>query len=269
MNATDQKSLMDLKSKKCPQGFWPIFKGKSFNIWNSDTGEYKASANPEKVINWLYQKRFNSCKNKKSVHSEFPDSYIRDRQTLPCFKPRIAFRDVGSADRPRTVHISLIPPKVFLDHTAPYLLFPRGEEKDEAFLLGVLSSIPLDWYARLFTSTNHVSFFLFKTFPIPRPSRKNLLWKRVVALSGRLASPDKRFSKWAKAVGVEYGKIDEVEKNNMVCELDAVVAHLYGLSEKQLIHIFETFHKTPTYYEVRLNTVLKYYNSWKKHKISS
>ena len=269
MNATGQKALMDLKSKKCPVGFWPIFKGKSFNIWNPDTGEYKANANPKEVIDWLYTKRFNSYKNKKSVHSEFPINYIRDKETLSCFKARIAFRDIGSADRPRTVHISLIPPTVFLDHTAPYLLFPRGDEKDEAFLLGVLSSIPLDWYARLFTSTNHVSFFLFKTFPIPRPSRENSLWKKVVALSGRLASSDKRFAKWAEAVGVEYGKIGETEKNNMICELDAVVAHLYGLSKEQLIHIFETFHKTPIYYEARLKTVLKYYTSWEKYKIVS
>ena len=166
------------------------------------------------------------------------------------------------------MHISIIPPKVFSVNSAPYLLFPRGDEKDEAFLLGVLSSIPLDWYARRLISTNHVNFFFLNTFPVPRPSRENPLWKRVVALSGRLASSDKRFSKWAKSVGVEYGKIDETEKDNMIFELDAVVAHLYGLSEKQLIHIFETFHRTWDY-KPRLTSVLKYYNSWKKHKIAS
>ena len=29
----------------------------------------------------------------------------------------------------------------------------------------------------------------------------------------------------------------------MIHELDAVVAHLYGLSEPQLFHIFKTFHE--------------------------
>ena len=29
----------------------------------------------------------------------------------------------------------------------------------------------------------------------------------------------------------------------MIHELDAVVAHLYGLNEAQLVHIFETFHE--------------------------
>ena len=269
MNATDQKSLMDLKSKKCPVGFWSVFTGRSFNIWEQDTKKYYAYAKPKKVNDWLYGKRLNSYKKQKRVYSEFSPDYIRDKNTLSCFKPRIAFRDVGSADRPRTIHISLIPPEVFLVHKAPYFLFPRGDEKDEAFLLGVLSSIPLDWYARLFVSTNNVGFFLLNTFPIPRPPRKNPLWKRVVALSGRLASPDNRFAKWAEAVGVEHGKLDEDEKNNMIYELDAVVAHLYGLSEKQLIHIFETFHRTWNY-EPRLKAVLKYYNFWKKkHKAAS
>ena len=262
MDTTAQKPLMDLKSKKCPKGFWPVFTGRSFNIWEQDTKKYYAYAE-KKVSDWLYEKRLNSYGSQNSVYSEFSLDYIKNKNTLPCFKPRIAFRDVGSADRPRTIHVSLIPPKVFLVHKAPYFLFPRGNEKDEAFLLGVLSSIPLDWYARLFISTNNVGFFLLKTFPVPRPSKENSLWKRVVALSGCLASPDKRFSKWAKAVGVECSKLDEERKNNMIYELDAVVAHLYGLSEKQLTHIFETFHRTWDY-TYRLKAVLKHYNSWKK-----
>ena len=266
MHTTKQKSLMNLRSKKCPKGFWPVFTGRSFNIWKQDTGSYYAYANPEKVVDWLYKKRLKGHRNQRSVHSEFSLDYVKNQKTLPCFKPRIAFRDVGSADRPRTIHVSLIPPKVFLVHKAPYLLFPRGSEKDEAFLLGVLSSIPLDWYARLFISTNSVGFFILNTFPIPRPSRENPLWKRAVVLSGRLASTDKRFSKWAEDVGVEYGPLDEEKKNNMIYELDAVVAHLYGLSEKQLVHIFETFHRTWNY-KPRLQAVLKYYNSWKKKKL--
>ena len=260
MDAKD-KDLMDLKSKKCPKGFWPVFRGKSFNIWELDTEETYAYANSENLINWLYTKRIQSSKRKKSIHSEFPNCYITNKETLPCFKPRIAFRDIGSSDSPRTVRASLIPPKAFLVHTAPYFLFSRGDERDEAFLLGVLNSIPFDWYARLFISTNHTSPFLLKTFPIPRPSRDNPLWRKVVKLSGRLASPDKCFSKWAKAVGVNYGLLNKDKKNDMIHELDSVVAHLYGLSEKQLIHIFETFHKNWDY-KPRLQSVLKYYKYW-------
>ena len=262
MNATNQKPLMNLQSKERPKGFWVVYEGKSFNIWKPDTDNYYGYIKPENGINWLYKKRLNGHKSKNSTHSEFSLAYVRDKNTLPCFKPRIAFHDVTNSIDYRTVKASLVPSQRFCVHSAPTFLFPRGDKKDEAFLLGVLSSIPLDWYARRFVGT-HLSFFLLNTFPIPRPPRENPLWKKVVALSGRLASPDKRFSKWAKAVGVEYGSLDEEKKNNMIYELDAVVAHLYGLSKKQLIHIFETFHRTWDY-KPRLTAVLKHYNLWKK-----
>jgi len=40
-----------------------------------------------------------------------------------------------------------------------------------------------------------------------------------------------------------------------------VVAHLYGLSEPQLVHIFETFHVGWNYAD-RLNGVLGHYHAW-------
>jgi hypothetical protein len=42
--------------------------------------------------------------------------------------------------------------------------------------------------------------------------------------------------------------------------LDAVVAHLYGLTEKQLVHIFETFHEGWDY-EPRLSAVLRHFRA--------
>ena len=139
-------------------------------------------------------------------------------------------------------------------------MFPRGDKKDEAFLLGVLSSIPLDWYARRFVETN-VNFFILNPFPIPRPDPNNSLWRRAVELSGRLACPDDRFSEWAAKVGVDFGALDADDKQDKIQELDAVVAHLYSLSEPQLIHIFATFH-TGWDYQSRLSAVLKHYHAW-------
>ncbi len=81
-------------------------------------------------------------------------------------------------------------------------------------------------------------------------------------MAGRLACPDKRFAKWAKAVGVEYDKLENAnDKDDMIAELDAVVAHLYGLTEPQLTHIFETFHEGWDY-QPRLTAVLKHFAAW-------
>ena len=63
------------------------------------------------------------------------------------------------------------------------------------------------------------------------------------------------------AVGVDYGPLDPALKDDMIFELDAVVAHLYGLSADQLSHIFATFHVGWDYHE-RLNAVLKHFHNW-------
>ena len=262
MDATNQKYLMDLNSASCPAGFWPVYKGESFNLWNPETGLVYAYADPKTVRQFLQTKRTNASQRRSlhSAHSEFSREHNHNLSTLPCYKHRIAFRGVTGRKNHRTIIACLLPPNIFLTNSAPYLLWPRGDERDQAYLLGILASIPLDWYARRYIETQ-VNFFLFNPFPIPRPSRENLAWCRVVELAGRLASPDERFAEWAVAVGVEHGPIDFDQKQDMVCELDAVVAHLYGLSEEQLVHIFETFH-IGWDYEARLTKVRQHFQVW-------
>ena len=264
LDATNQKSLMDVESEECPDGFWPVYKGESFDLWTPDTEIYYAWADPAPVTQWIQSKRRRGGRNRRSPHSEFFPDHLRDPKTLPCFSPRVAFRDVTNRTNQRTVIACLLPPEVFIGNQAPYLLWPRGDELDQAFLVGVLSSIPLDWYARRFIET-HVSYFVFNPFPIPRPERESECWQRVVKLAGRLACPDERFAAWAETVGVEWGPLAADEKEDMIHELDAVVSHLYGLNESQVVHIFETFHEGWDY-ESRLNGVRRHFRAWKNRR---
>jgi hypothetical protein len=265
LDATNDKHFFDLESEDCPEGYWPVFKGESFDIWTPDTGKYNGWAEPEAVKSRLYDKRLRSAKSSRpSAHSEFPKDYWTDRETLPCNRARVAFRDITNRTNQRTTIACLLPPNVFLTNKAPYLLFPKGTASDEAFLLGVMSSIPLDWYARRFVEIN-LNYFILNAFPIPRPSCEDPLWQRTVQLSGRLACPDERFKEWADEVGVDWGALDEGVKQDMIHELDAVVAHLYGLSADQLTHIFETFHEGWDY-KPRLTEVMRHYEDCKNKK---
>ncbi len=262
MHATNQKPLMDLASEECSEGYWPVYKGESFDLWTPETGTTYAFADPEPAQAWIQSKRWQARNSSRSAHGEFRPGDLADRTTLACNRPRIAFRDIARATDSRTIIACLVPPGVFLSHLAPYLLWPRGDERDQAFLLGVLSSIPLDWYARRFVEL-HVTYHVINPFPIPRPERANPAWQRVVELAGRLASPDERFAAWAKAVGVACGAIDDAERTDMIHELDAVVAHLYGLDEGQLVHIFETFHEGWDC-QARLDGVLRHFAMWRQ-----
>ena len=107
-----------------------------------------------------------------------------------------------------------------------------------------------------------MSFFIFNGFSVPRPTLNSLLRQQTINLAGRLACPDKRFADWAQEVGVEYGPLPMDEKEDMIQELDAVVAHLYGLEEQHLVHIFETFHEGWEY-QSRLDATLIHFRNWR------
>ena len=262
LNSTAQKPFMDMASEKCPDGFWPVYKGESFDLWTPDTGVYYAWADPRPVLDWLQRRRLRAPKN--SAHREFSRQHLRDRTTLACLKPRVAFRRISRATDSRTVRVVLISAEVFVTDVAPYVLWPWGGQLEQAYLLGILSSIPLDWYARRFVET-HVDFYVFNPLPVPRPDRENPFWQRVVKLAGRLACPDDRFAAWAETVGVECGPLGTDEKEDMIHELDAMVSHLYGLKESQVVHIFENFHEGWDY-EERLRRVLRHYRAWKNRR---
>ncbi len=260
LDATNDKSLM-LFSEECLQGFWLVYKGQSFDIWKPDTGTYYAYADPATLLPHLQAKRQRASRSSLSPFSEFDQAWITDQSTLPCLHPRIAFRDVSRATDTRTVRAALLPPDIFITNKGPYLLWPRGDCKDQAFLLGILCSLCLDWYARRFVETT-LNYHIFNPFPVPRPSRDDPLWQGTVDIAGRLACPDDRFESWASAVGVEVGPLEPDARADLIAEMDAVVAHLYGLSEPQLRHVFETFHEGWDY-EERLLTTLAYYNRWR------
>jgi hypothetical protein len=248
-----------------PDGFWPVFKGASFNppneeLWIIDTGERYAWVEAEAGKEYLQQKRENAFPYSNSPMSEMPEEWVMDSGTLPCLYPRIAIRKVGRNDDQRTLRPSLIPPHVFLNNTVIYFLWPQAKQEDEAYLLGVLNSIPADWYARRFVET-HFTYQVLKTFPVPRPGRADPLRQRVEELSARIAAVDDQFEDWANTMNVDYGPLDDEIKREKIYELDAVVAHLYGLTRDHVEVIFETFHDGWDY-EERLERVLDYYVDW-------
>jgi hypothetical protein len=245
-----------------PDDYWPVYKGSSFRHWEPSTGDIYAWADPSLMLEYLQQKRKNSYRfaGVRSAFYEMDEEWIKDTDTLPCLRPRIAYRKVSNRTNSRTIIPSLVPPNVFLTDGAPYFLWPRGDAQDMAYLLGILSSIPFDWYSRRFVETN-VNLHLINAFPVPRPASNSPLRQTVVVIAGRLAAVDNRYAEWAYEVGVEPGPVGEDERQQMIYELDAVVAHLYGLQRDHLQVIFETFHEGWDY-EERLAAVLDYYDSW-------
>lgn len=257
LHATGDKSVLEFDTDAA-RGRVPVYTGACFNLWDPDAGIPYAYANKALLRSYLKDKLAGAVRNSRSAYHglKLPPG------VLPMDSPRIAFRDIARSDDRRTMIACLLPAGTSAVHKAPLLVRRAGDSRTEAFLLGVISSIPFDWYARRWVELT-MSYELLNSFPLPRPQLDNPVGARVVQIAGRLAAVDDRYADWAAEVGVAVGSVkSHVEKDELVSELDALVALLYGLTEDQVEHVYATFHRGWDY-EVRLDAVLKHYRVWK------
>ncbi len=238
----DRQSGLMREPDVAPTDSWPVYGGKSFDLWEPELwkkgGELPFRLHPDDGLPVLQQKRLRS-----DVWRAFPRSIVLDPATLPQHGPRILFRDVTNRTNSRTVITALVPPHVFAVNTAPSLVWPSGNESDVAYLLGVLGSVSFDWLARRRVEI-HLNYYILNSLPVPRPARSDPRWRRVVELAGRLAAIDERYAAFANEVGVDVGPLASGTKAAFIAELDAVVAHLFGLERDELEAMFEDFPAT-------------------------
>lgn len=258
LDATNDKHLMQLADSG-QDDLWPVYAGRSLNIWEPDSGDRYALIDPEVAKQHLFEKRKNQSNTRTSAFFDLDESWSSDPQSLPILKPRIGYRAISRATDTRTIIAALVPPNVALSNSCPYLFFAEGDETDEAFVLGILSSIPLDWLARREVELN-VSIYLMNSLPLPVINKTNSYAQELVHLSAKLAAIDDRFERWGTEIGVTPGSVNNEEKQDYIHRIDALVAHLYSLDEADLEVIYETFHAGWDH-EPRLDAVLSHFRS--------
>jgi hypothetical protein len=218
----------------------------------------KAYGRNEVLRPYLADKLGRSARLARSAYNrlEFEDN------SLPLDSARIVFRDITRATDSRTVIACLLPPGTAAMEKAPVIVQRQGGASETAALLGVMASMPFDWYLRRWVELK-LSFELLNASPVPIVDTASQWGARVVELAARLAAVDDRYASWAADVGVPVGSVaSTAEKEDSVAELDALVGLLYGLSEDQMEHIFLTFQRG-TDYRSRFTSVLEHYREWK------
>ncbi len=85
-------------------------------------------------------------------------------------------------------------------------------------------------------------------FPVPRLAEKDPQSTPSVKLAARLICTTPEFDALAKSAGLKShkdGATDPAVRAKLRAELDAIIAHLYGLTEEEFAHILSTFPLVP------------------------
>lgn len=172
---------------------------------------------------------------------------------------RLVFRSVAARTNEQTLITTVLPLKVFTGNSLNYLI-PWKFDVEQAFnqlnntkacyksslpspilayLCGVLNSFTLDYVLRFKVSANLNMFYVYQ-LPVPRLTPDDLHCRAIARQAAQLVCIGPEFDGLrAEVLGsVEVHVATEAEeRQRLQNEIDALVAHLYGLSEEDRRHI--------------------------------
>ena len=138
-------------------------------------------------------------------------------------RPRLGYREVAASTNRTTLIAAMIPAGAVTTHTIFCMRTPR-DESIHWFLCGVFNSFVANYLVRLRGGT-HIPAAVIHQLPVPAPARDSEAFAQIVRLS--------------RAAATAPGD------GGIRAELQARVAHIYGLQEDDLAWILTTFPLVP------------------------
>lgn len=166
---------------------------------------------------------------------------------------RFAHRDVARNTDARSAIGAILPANVFVANTLPTLTADRSNKiprlQEQLAFLAVFNSFTFDWLIRQKISA-HLNMFYVYQMPVPRLQDHDPPFAPLVDRAARLTCTAAEFDGLAAVAKLsppthKAGAIDLAERAKLRAELDAMVAHLYRLTEEEFAHILSTFPLVP------------------------
>ncbi len=112
-----------------------------------------------------------------------------------------------------------------------------------------LNSFVFDFQVRQRTTTS-ISMHIFYQLPVPRLQPKDKWFSAIVERAAKLICTTEEFAElWEEVMGNKWTEkkaaTAEYERNKIRAELDGIIAHIYGLTEKEFAYILSTFPIVP------------------------
>ncbi len=155
---------------------------------------------------------------------------------------RVGFRSVGENTNSRNFISTVIPQNVFCGNS---LIVSKSlsENKFTLFIVAIFNSLLADYLIKKKISRNMNMFYVYQ-LPVPRLTEADAEFAPIVERAAKLIGIAPEFDELAKDVGLtgwQDGVTDETERAKLRAELDAMVAHLYNLTEDEFAYILTTF----------------------------
>ena len=167
------------------------------------------------------------------------------RQKLDYEGYRWLHRRIARNTDTRTLIATITPPKVFTEMNSTTMnVGATGMNTTEmCSWCAVSNSFVLDWILRQSVTTTLNMFYLYQ-LPVPRLRSTDRQCIPLALRAARLICTTPEFEDLAKSVGLQGhqdGTTDPTERARLRAEMDGLVAHLYGLTEEEFVHILGTF----------------------------
>lgn len=172
---------------------------------------------------------------------------------------RLGYRRVGRSTDERAMIATVLPKSVFAADSVT--VCASVTPKVQCYLAAVLNSFAYDWFIRLKISATLNMFYVYQT-PVPRLQSGNPIFEQLVNRAAKLICTLPEFGDLARGAGINPAEAvqDKGARDLIRAEIDAIVAHMYGLTEVEFAHILSTF---PIVQAETKDRILAAFRDWK------
>lgn len=177
-----------------------------------------------------------------------------------------AFRGITTSTNERTL-LTVNYPKSGVGNSAPVVDYENARAVTSALVLANMNSIPLDWAARFSVGGVNMNFFIVKQLPVLPPETylsersHGTPWvQSIVPRVLELTYTTEEMRGFAEDLGYLGDPFpwDEHRRHNLQSELDAIFAHMYGLTRSDLEWILDAKAPSVSFPSLKQNEIRKY-----------
>jgi hypothetical protein len=154
---------------------------------------------------------------------------------------RITWRDISGTLDARRLHATMLPKQCVTSHLLNTLVV-TGSDADRLLILGVMNSLVFEWRVRQVARSNHIQPMALRQMPCPRPQPGDADRELIVNRAARLLIVDPRLQDLAH-FGPQGPIVGLAARQEALCEIDAAVARLFGLTGEEVDRILSLYDK--------------------------